>query len=115
MLADQLTEVLRSADTESFLFGVAHVSAGRVHDMGEQDSTLTGTVDDERRRDVRLGARGFSCPCPQGRAGGAACEHAVAVALAQLLSRADSDLTDVVAAWFGGTLPLHVATVLSPE
>jgi hypothetical protein len=100
--------VLMGADTESFLHGVAQLDAGQVHDLAEVDGELTATVHAERRQAVRLGPQGPSCGCPQGRARGAACEHAVAVALAQLHRVTGTVVNDLVAAWFSGTLADHL-------
>jgi hypothetical protein len=91
--------VLLSADDESFLHGVAHVGAGRVR------GRVVAVVVDGRARTVTLGDDGPGCACPQGRAGGAACEHLAAVALEHLRAESGIEVNDLVAAWFGGTLP----------
>lgn len=99
-----------SADDESFLHGVAHLGAGRVRDRSEVHGVITATVVGGRSRTVTLGGEGLACACPQGRAGGAACEHQVAVALAHLRRLLGMDVNDLVAAWFEGSLADVAAT-----
>jgi uncharacterized Zn finger protein len=103
--------ILLSADPESFLYGAAHLNAGRLRDLDVQDAVIAVEVDDDRPRTVRLGDGGATCPCPQGMARGAACEHQVAVALRQVHRQTGIEVNDLVAAWFEGTL----AGVVPPD
>jgi uncharacterized Zn finger protein len=90
---------------------VAHLNAGRLRDLDVQGAVIAVEVDDDRPRTVRLGDGGATCPCPQGMARGAACEHQVAVALRQVHRRTGIEVNDLVAAWFEGVL----AGVVTPD
>jgi hypothetical protein len=100
---------LSAASNEAdFLFAVAHVGGGRVGDLTRTGTGMAlsvgATVTDTPRRRVRLTATTASCPCPTGKRARTLCEHAIAVALADLIAVTGDTITDLTARWFSGDL-----------
>jgi uncharacterized Zn finger protein len=89
--------LLRLAGPRAFVRGEAYLAEGRVRSLHEDGSVLAGVVEGSEayRVEVRRGSGGrsqliASCTCPHG-ADGRFCKHAVAVALAGLQEREESE------------------------
>jgi uncharacterized Zn finger protein len=89
--------LLRLAGPRAFVRGEAYFAEGRVRSLHEDGSVLAGVVEGSEayRVEVHRGSGGRSqliaaCTCPHG-ADGLFCKHAVAVALAGLEDRDESE------------------------
>jgi uncharacterized Zn finger protein len=89
--------LLRLAGPRAFVRGEAYFTEGRVRSLHEDGSILAGVVEGSEpyRVEVHRGGGGRSqliaaCTCPHG-ADGLFCKHAVAVALAGLEEREETD------------------------
>ena len=96
--------LLRLAGPRAFVRGEAYFAEGRVRSLHEDGPVLAGVVDGSEayRVEVHRGTAGRSqliaaCTCPHG-ADGLFCKHAVAVALAGLQSRDESE-DDTLRGW----------------
>lgn len=107
-----LTELAATVPQATFLFAIGHASGGRVHLTGRDgdgdDVTVTATVVTDPPQLVRLSVPSARCSCAGGGPGGL-CEHAVAVALADIAESTGTPLADLTAQWFTHQPPAAAA------